>query len=197
MQLSNQSIPNSTIQILFNALNELLDNLFQALLDNSPDQGSKYYISKAFSTFKNNIQIYSSIYRRSKLLNNSVFVRPREIVIAMRPESVRSQKLETYVERNIPCSYQYIPILETLKLLLSKNKDYYSSLFSKNNDINDKEIVYGSCLTSNKLFQTKKYFLQLQIFYDDFETTNPLGSKTGSHKLGSIYFSVKKHTKFS
>ena len=30
--------------------------------------------------------------------------------------------------------------------------------------------------------------MQIQLFYEDFETENPLGSKKGIHKLGAIYF---------
>lgn len=31
----------------------------------------------------------------------------------------------------------------------------------------------------------------LEVFYDDFETTNPLGTKTGVHKLGGFYYVIK------
>lgn len=30
--------------------------------------------------------------------------------------------------------------------------------------------------------------MQIQLYYDDFETANPLGSKKGVHKLGCVYF---------
>lgn len=33
--------------------------------------------------------------------------------------------------------------------------------------------------------------MQIQLFYDDFETANPLGSKKGIHKLGAIYFTLR------
>ncbi len=32
------------------------------------------------------------------------------------------------------------------------------------------------------------------MFYDDFETTNPLGSKKGIHKLCGIYFTLRNFT---
>ena len=31
----------------------------------------------------------------------------------------------------------------------------------------------------------------IQIYFDELETTNPLGSKTGIHKLGAFYFVLK------
>lgn len=33
--------------------------------------------------------------------------------------------------------------------------------------------------------------MQLQSFFDEFETANPLGSKKGIHKLGGIYFTLR------
>jgi hypothetical protein len=36
-----------------------------------------------------------------------------------------------------------------------------------------------------------KTSLQLHFFFDEFETTNPLGSKTNVHKIGGLYMAVK------
>ncbi|KAF2903902.1 hypothetical protein ILUMI_02282 [Ignelater luminosus] len=44
--------------------------------------------------------------------------------------------------------------------------------------------MYSSSYKRNKILNSK-------LFYDDFETVNPLGSKTGAHKLGVIYFTVE------
>lgn len=38
---------------------------------------------------------------------------------------------------------------------------------------------------------TEKNALQIHLFYDDFETANPLGSKKGIHKLGGMYFTLR------
>lgn len=39
------------------------------------------------------------------------------------------------------------------------------------------------------LFSKKKYCL-INLFFDEFEVTNPLGSKPSSHKMGAIYFTI-------
>ncbi|KAK9736427.1 hypothetical protein QE152_g12491 [Popillia japonica] len=56
---------------------------------------------------------------------------------------------------------------------------------------NAKCTVQGTYLSTNQLFLNKKYFIQLQLYYDDFETANPLGSKAGIHKMGAFYFTIK------
>lgn len=33
--------------------------------------------------------------------------------------------------------------------------------------------------------------LQIQVYYDEFETANPLGSKRGVHKVGALYFVLR------
>jgi hypothetical protein len=40
-------------------------------------------------------------------------------------------------------------------------------------------------------FKTHSKALRLQLFYDDVEVTNPLGSKTGIHKLGLFYYTIQ------
>lgn len=42
-----------------------------------------------------------------------------------------------------------------------------------------------------EIFSKRKHAIQLQLFYDDFECANPLGSKKGIHKLGAIYFTLR------
>lgn len=49
---------------------------------------------------------------------------------------------------------------------------------------------------SNALFCTENDALQIQLFYEDFETANPVGSKKGLHKLGAIYFTLRNFPPF-
>jgi len=48
----------------------------------------------------------------------------------------------------------------------------------------------GSYFKTHPLFSAKRLALQIQLYYDDFETANPLGSKRGIHKIGCIYFII-------
>lgn len=34
------------------------------------------------------------------------------------------------------------------------------------------------------------YPIAIQVYYDDFETANPIGTKAGLHKLGGFYFGI-------
>lgn len=49
----------------------------------------------------------------------------------------------------------------------------------------------GSQFSSHLLFKRYPDALQIQLYFDDLEKTNPLGSKTKIHKLGAVYFTLK------
>lgn len=52
-------------------------------------------------------------------------------------------------------------------------------------------ICDGYFIRSHSLFSTERHVIQIQLFYDDFEVANPVGSKRGIHKLGAIYFTLR------
>ncbi|CAI5671395.1 unnamed protein product [Oreochromis niloticus] len=86
----------------------------------------------------------------------------------------------------------YVPILGTIHSIF-KNKDIRECFLHEKQtqaglykDIND-----GLYFQNHPLFSQQKYALQILLYYDDFETANPLGSKKGIHKLGCIYFTLK------
>lgn len=49
----------------------------------------------------------------------------------------------------------------------------------------------GTQFAYHTLYSTHSFFLQIQLYFDDLETTNPLGSKTKIHKIGAVYFCLR------
>jgi hypothetical protein len=43
---------------------------------------------------------------------------------------------------------------------------------------------------NHPLFSIKSFACRLQVFYDDVEVVNPLGSKTKKHEVGMFYFTI-------
>lgn len=57
----------------------------------------------------------------------------------------------------------------------------------KNNQSTDgmlRSYCDGTGFKNHTLFQRDPFALQLHLFYDDLEVSNPLGSKASIHKLG-------------
>lgn len=77
-------------------------------------------------------------------------------------------------------TFMYIPILKTLETIVSCME--FSKYFNQPSDS-----VLGvyenyrdsNSFKNNPLFLKNQNALQIQLFYDDFETVNPLGSKKG------------------
>lgn len=110
----------------------------------------------------------------------------------MRYDNRRNPKSGTYDQVPVKENFIYVPILETLKfmcrnpdicVLLKKDcksePDIYSDFFD------------GSYFKTHPLFTAKRHALQIQLYYDDFETADPLGSKRGIHQMGCLYFVVR------
>ncbi|XP_046863754.1 uncharacterized protein LOC124457571 [Xenia sp. Carnegie-2017] len=48
----------------------------------------------------------------------------------------------------------------------------------------------GNEFKSHPLFSIDPTALQIILYYDEVEIVNPLGSKTGKHKLGLVYYTL-------
>lgn len=71
------------------------------------------------------------------------------------------------------------------------NNDCFDALLRSRREQDDKlrNLSDGTYYKDNIFFQNYPDALQIQIHFDEFESVNPLGSKTMIHKIGAIYFS--------
>jgi hypothetical protein len=138
----------------------------------------------------------NSVSKRSAyLIQKWGTVQPVEKVLGIRFDNRRNKMTGTYDEIVMTDTFSYGPILETLQSIL-KNPNI-NGMF--NSGHNFKAGVYfdlkdGLYMKRHPLFSKDKNALQIQLFYDDFEAANSLGSKKGIHKLGGIYFSLRNFT---
>ena len=61
----------------------------------------------------------------------------------------------------------------------------------KSSDANMSDYCDGIRFRDNEFYNKFPKALQIQLYFDDLETTNPLGSKTKVHKLGAVYFCLR------
>ena len=94
-------------------------------------------------------------------------------------------------------TFHYVSLLDNLKMLLD-NDEVYKNMFYGNNkchipgvysDFADGTFVQSLSVDSN--------WLQIIGYYDELETTNPLGSNTKKYKLGFVFYTLGNlHPKF-
>jgi len=143
-------------------------------------------LMQAFATIK-------SSYQRQKMFEKTARpILPRELSLGSRTElRVKNNKRQQVI---VPDTFMYVPLLKTLESIVNSPK--YSKFFINYNSNSHEVNVYknfsdSKSFKNNILFSKFPNSIQIQLFYDDFETVNPLGSKRGVHKIGGIYFTIR------
>jgi len=119
--------------------------------------------------------------------NNDSFIEPYSKSIGIRKDFIKKKGIRTF--SNVECKAQYIPLkvffkMFSLQNVLKSTISYLSKLKSQN----VVENFVQSAFWRPKLNQfPEKIIIPYFIFFDDFETGNALGSRSGIHKVGAIY----------
>lgn len=143
------------------------------------------------STFKN----------VKKIKSQPTFVKAQASVIGVQTKQVLYPSLPSsgyselvHISKPIPDCLYIISIADTIRMMF-KNAEFlnwYKSYTPHSCDPNlFKNVCCGNIYKSSTFFQSHLKPLMLQLYYDDFETCNPLKSKTGKYKIGALYISLK------
>jgi hypothetical protein len=128
--------------------------------------------------------------KRNKFFDKHLgFKAPAEKVLGRRQVTRHKQGMIT--RKFVPTTFQYISIRQTLTTLFS-NLTFFNLYFSErpSNDGFIRSHRDSQHFKNHKLFSEDPFALRLQIFFDEVETTNALGSKTKIHELGMFCFSI-------
>ena len=130
-------------------------------------------------------------YKMTKYFSDKkCLVKPTDIFLGHRADTARKNGQMTQVLMSDTC--QYIPIIDTIRFLFSSEK--MQSLYMESNKSIDgqmRDYSDGAQFATHPLYSRYPDALQIQLYFDDVETTNPLGSKTKIHKMGAVYFSLR------
>lgn len=160
-------------------------------LDVPQDSEAVQALMKEFESAKNIFEDVDTKYKMNKYFTEKFsLVKPHEIFLGHRSDTVRKDGQMKQVLAADTC--QYVSVIETLKFLFQHEdiQDFFVQN-KKNTDAKMRDYCDGSHFSSHPLFKMYPDALQIQLYFDDFETTNPLGSKTKIHKLGAVYFTLK------
>ncbi len=117
---------------------------------------------------------------------------PVEYVLGTRFATRRNRTTETFAQTIVKDKFVYIPILETLQTIYKHpNITDMTARDSHQRPNCLYDIHDGEFFKNHALFSKQRHAVQIQLFFDEFECSNPLGSKRGIHKLGAIYFTLR------
>lgn len=176
---ANYFVSKAAIQKIVIDISDINNINTNCLLKLISDNGTKnindnLLSSNVFSLAK---QKLSSEWRRQQYYqNNLAYIKPIKV-----PLTNKSQTSFFY----------YIPILDTLKLLLN-NKNIQGQIFieyaRKDNVFSD--ISDGSCVKNNQFFLNNNKAIKIILYQDSFECCNPLGSARKKYKINGIYMTI-------
>ena len=199
-QLQASSIPENTVNSIVNSMEEVVNDVQcqaqEAVLKNlSVTQESDLHgkIQHSFSNLDNPFTPFNTETKRRQYFEEKwSLVQPEEYVLGVRLDTRRNRSTGVYSQIPVTNKYMYVPLLGTLKSIF-KNKDIRECYFQGKpyEEGTYRDISDGSYFRRHPLFSKKKYALQILLYFDEFETANPLGAKKGIHKLGAVYFTLK------
>ncbi|XP_057323483.1 uncharacterized protein LOC130670103 isoform X2 [Microplitis mediator] len=120
------------------------------------------------------------------------YIEPIEVPLGYRIDSILDKSTGTYMPKQVLETCQYVPVIPTLTLVMS-SPEIRKAVESEKKSPDDilASFVDGEYFEIHPLFSRYPHALRLQIYYDELETVNPLGSKTGVHKLGIFYYTIQ------
>lgn len=186
-ELKVAGIGETTINSLVNSLEEIVadihsqtkEELKKCLHDGQPvinDVDKK--IDQCFENIENPFSVLNSESKRRHYFKEKWGrVDPVEHVLGTRFDTLHNRTTGAYDQVVVTDRFMYVPILKTLELIYShpRIKDMIISDPCSKEYLSD--FCDGELYKSHPLFVKQSHGIQLQLFFDEFETANPLGSK--------------------
>jgi hypothetical protein len=194
MTLSQVDFVRSSVAELVTAIIDKVKEQSSVLLDELP---SAVNVKSSFMHQLDRLSCpfdgVESVYKLEKYVaQSSSYVAPNEIVLGQHWESSNLQQEQRQKNDNMI----YVPIKSTLQQLLRWKKCWNEMIDVNEGDgIEISSYFCGSNFKKNyarmkEANKTEFFPLIIQLYYDDFEPANPIGSKSGFHKLGAFYFTL-------
>lgn len=199
-QIQASGVSESTVQSLVCSVEELVNDVHvqaqESVLKCLSSEVSEQTLDKVkdrFEQLENPLSLLNTETKRQRhFAKKWKIVEPVEHVLDVRHDVRRDKSTGVYSQVPVNDKFMYVPILGSLESMFTNQE--LSNCFQQVKHHKDgifKDINDGSYFRNHTLFAHQEHALQIQLYYDDFETANPLGSKKGIHKLGCVYFILR------
>lgn len=178
------TINRSVIQEVIDNVSELINTLFLCLSKAEGNELKNIVSSNPFD-------FLNSEHKRFKILEDlGYFIKSQSFLIGNRFDTSMNANGLAIIYK--PCEGQIVPLRKVIQKFLEIPMCLEVMLnFIKNEESKNEisSIFNGQWWKKVKGYYKDKLVLPLFIYFDDFETGNPLGTQAGVHKLGGVYFS--------
>lgn len=200
-KLIASNVPNtvvsSTIESLEDFIDDLKCNLKEKVLNIVPQNNpSRESLENVFESFDNPFSALNTDNKLKRYFYRKWgIVQPVEVPLGIRYDTKRNRQTGAYEQLPVNDKFIYIPILKTLEFIF-KNSDVCDFMQDCTQSDIFEDFCDGTYFKNHPLFSSHRFALQIQLYYDDFEAANPLGSKKAFINLVvCTSFSVTFHQK--
>lgn len=194
-------IPRNKIQKIISSTTDLIKNIFQSsfddiwtVLDSKKEvEIIKYDMDKIFEIMSTPFSKMDSEWKQFKIFrNNGTLIMPESFEIGERYESKNIESINELVPVKIYA--KKVPLPEILKNffelpnILRETIEYMRSLESETNIISN--FIQGSLWKEQRSLFSNKIVFPLFLYFDEFETNNPLESHKGISKCSGVYINL-------
>ena len=183
-----ESVMDCTRTLINQVVGSVKTNVLNAI--DCPDE-KKAQVSDLFDKVPDPFDGIETDALQSKYIKeNFNYVEPKQITLGKKlTRKMKKGKMQICEQEE---TFVYIPILESLKQMLSNKR--ISSLVLKKpkccaggvfHDIQD-----GCIYQNDKYFDEHENALCIVLYHDELEVCNPLGSNAGTHKLDMYYYTI-------
>jgi len=153
----------------------------------------KNEIVSMFHDLENPFLNFKTEYQRMKYFeSNNLIFKSKTIVLGFTSEKKNVSDIDKLIM--VPVQGHLLPIKQNLKLFFELPGVYNTALEYTENAMKQKDILTsflnGSTWKSIKCKFFDKIVFPIFLYYDDAEMGNPLGSHSGIHKMGCVYYTV-------
>lgn len=180
-----QLLKNLTRFLKFKVRNFLRD---REILDNEEGQELLGHFN-----FENVFSGLQSTEQQIKVLKeNYNYIEAVEIPLGHREDTGLDKESGTFIPKLVPETFQYVPIIKVLSLILQNDEVRNAILLESGSEEGVlSSFVDGQHFKQHEFFQRYKNAIRIEIYFDDVEIANPLGSKTVIHKLGVVLYRIQ------
>lgn len=187
-----QDIIDETTELFSFGIISKLKAKLSPFLDNNSNQSEISEIYNMFSVLENPFLNFKTEYQRIKYFeSNNLYFKPKTVVVGFTKE----KKVVDGVERQVMVQAQghLFCIKENLKKIFELpgvfDLAHQYTITSLNNSNISSFLNVTTWKNIIKNFKDKIVF-PIFLYYDDAEMGNPLGSHSGVHKMGCVYYTV-------
>ncbi|XP_032688505.1 uncharacterized protein LOC116852345 [Odontomachus brunneus] len=150
-------------------------------------------IEQIFNLFENPFESLDTEFKRFKYFKEQdTLIEPESYVIGQQNIGKKIGSNYTIVPPNV--TGQYISVKSVIQKLfalpgfLQQILNYMRNLSMESNGISN--IIQAQLFKKLQEKYPNRIIIPLIFYYDEFEVNDPLGSRTGTHKIGAVYYSL-------